>query len=109
MLPVIAPPATPVGLRLPPALGTGLDTTLLPKWRTAKGRVRAGQGDALIGIVGDSTTAGRGAGTGASYTNGAKALSVPTKVAAQLTAMGLRPCSDNVLGNANIDFSTRSV
>jgi lysophospholipase L1-like esterase len=108
MLPVIAPPPTPSSLRLPAALGSGLDTTLLARWRAAKGRVRAGASDALVGLIGDSTTAGQGAGAGASYTNGAKALSVPSRLAGQLAAMGLRAASDSVFGNANIDSFTRS-
>ena len=54
----VAPPPTPSSLRLLAALGSGLDTTLLARWRAAKGRVRAGVGDAIVGVVGDSTTAG---------------------------------------------------
>src|SRR3954469_6767848 len=108
MLPVIAPPSTPSSLRLPPALGSGLDTTLLARWRAAKARVRAGTGDAFVGVVGDSTTAGQGAGTGASYTNGAKTLSVPSRLAARLTAIGLRASADSVFGNQNVDSATRA-
>src|SRR3954454_16160484 len=108
MLPVIAPPSAPSSLRLPPALGSGLGTTLLGGWRAAGGLVRAGQGDALVGIVGDSTTAGQGAGTGASYTNSAKTLSVSSRLAAQLTAMGLRASADSVFGNQNVDSTTRA-
>lgn len=109
MLPIIAPQPTASSLRLTPALGAGLDSTMLSRWRKAKGRVRAGSGDAWVGIVGDSTEAGQGANTGTSGLTSARTYAPSARLAAQFTAMGLRASSDNVFGNNVVDSTNRVV
>lgn len=72
------------------------------KWRTAMAKVRAGAGSAKILNVGDSTTFGQGAGTGASGTIGARAKSYPVFLATILTGMGLPAHSGSICGNGGL-------
>jgi lysophospholipase L1-like esterase len=71
----------------------------LKTWRKALARVRAGAGQAKILCVGDSTTFGMGAGTGAQGTIGARTKSWPVKLAEILNAAGIPAHAGSICGN----------
>lgn len=70
---------------------SNLGPTSLPKWRKAVGRVRTGGGDAVLLMVGDSTTHGTGAGTSnaATWAASPSGNSVAARLAQLLAAGGL--------------------
>lgn len=85
-----------------PALEATSATALLG-WTAARGRVRSGMADvARIAFVGDSKTAGVGAGSGSAATIGAFARSRPARVAALLAAGGLPIRADAFFGCAGL-------
>lgn len=77
----------------------------LPKWRKALAQVRAGTGRAKVAMVGDSTTAGWGAGTGANGTDGARVKSAPYRLAEILARRGLNAKSNSFWGDANLGYT----
>jgi lysophospholipase L1-like esterase len=70
---------------------------LLPHWRAARSKVRAGTGNARILCIGDSTTFGNGS-NGAS-TGDYKTLCYPTQLANLFNAAGINANWNNFLGN----------
>lgn len=70
---------------------------------------RSGTYGGLIYMVGDSTTTGQGAGTGASpNTVGARSAAVPARLADILSAAGVPVNKDAVFGNNVVDSTTRA-
>lgn len=69
------------------------------QWRAAKARVKNGQGRATLICIGDSTTAGIGAGSsgGVAASVGARVLSMPMDLATSLTALGVPAIAQNVI------------
>lgn len=75
------------------ALGLGiynLKPSNMKKWMAARARVETGAGRAKIACVGDSTTAGIGAGTSGTSGTSARQRSYPTYLAAALNARNSR-------------------
>ena len=70
----------------------------LTRWRAARTAVLAGASRALIVGVGDSTTAGVGAGAGLP---GRRKDGYPAKLAAKLSALGLDGNGQSFMGNQN--------
>lgn len=77
----------------------------LRKWRKALAGIEAGTGRAKLMMLGDSTMAGVGAGTGGSGVVGAYTKSIPAKVASYLTKLGLPSELNGIVGDGNIDYN----
>jgi lysophospholipase L1-like esterase len=58
----------------------------LPRWKVARAKARMGEASPKLACIGDSTTAGLGAGTGGTKYTDARARSMPAQLAAMLTA-----------------------
>jgi len=69
-------------------------TPRLKKLQSGIAKVMAGTGQCYIGMLGDSTTVGAGAGTGAKFLIGARSKSPTARLAAALVAAGI-PASDD--------------
>lgn len=69
----------------------------LPKWRTALGRVKSGNGNARILCLGDSTSFGYG--SNGSSSGNLKAMSYPTQLAGLFNAVGINAHWNSFLGN----------
>lgn len=70
----------------------------LRKLQSAISKVLAGTGQCYIGVVGDSTTVGAGAGTGAKYAINARPLSPTAQLAAALVSAGIPATDDSWFG-----------
>ncbi len=75
----------------------------LPKLHAAFMRVLSGSGQAFIGVVGDSTTVGAGAGSGGKGLIGARGGSPTSQLAAWLTASGIPAADDSWFGEHLIE------
>lgn len=79
----------------------GVQGASLTRWRACRGKLRlALLSTCKAAFVGDSKTAGAGAGTGAQYLIGAFPLSRPSRLAALLTVNGLSVRTDSWFGSA---------
>lgn len=86
---------------LPLAVGgqpAGYNAPLLKKWRMALGKVRNGDANAKVLIVGDSTVSGSGSTGVAGYGTGTRAKSFPVKLAAMLNTHGVATRADSFVG-----------
>lgn len=77
---------------------TNFDSALLPFTSRCIARVRSGKGNCRIATVGDSTTAGQGAGTDGSGVTNAWYLSYPTQLANLISASGIPAHQDSFMG-----------
>lgn len=87
----------------------GLSPLSLIRWRTALAKMLAGQGNARILCVGDSTTFGVGSNN-ANGTGGGnmQPLAWPTQLATILTNMGISANAHSIAGFGSISFEDRS-
>lgn len=77
------------GQGLPVAVGA----IYAPKWLSALGRVQAGTGQAVLALIGDSTTVSAGAGGGAKGADNARVGALSARLVSLLQAEGV-PASD---------------
>lgn len=92
------------------SVASGFNQTSMARWNLAKARVRANAADAVIAFVGDSTTAGHGAGDSPTGNfNNARFRTIPARVAQQLAALGLPASAEPVFGGNTIDGNNATI
>lgn len=69
-----------------------------PTWLAALGRVVGGTGQAIVALIGDSTTVGAGAGTGAKGADGARAGAASARLVQLLNGVGVPASDDSFFG-----------
>lgn len=80
----------------------------LPNYRAALAKMRAGLQNVTVALIGDSTTAGAGAGSGGGVyqLNGARAKSLPSYLASLMTSAGVAAEAETFFGEAGVTFAT---
>lgn len=83
-----------------------------PAWVAAIARVLAGTGQAIVALIGDSTTVGAGAGTGAKGADGARPGAASARLVQLLNGVGIPAADDSFFGEhllqafSGVNFAT---
>lgn len=80
------------------------DPAYLKKWRTSLGKVRSGQANARILLLGDSTTFGTGSNN--TNTGNVKAQSYPTQMSGFINSLGVNAHWNSFLSDGSSAFET---
>lgn len=90
----------------PAFTGFALNGSTNPALKTMLSRVAAGTGRGKIVVMGDSTDVGVGAGTGSSFTIGARPYRMPATLAASLSSAGVAALDRGFAGDAGMSATS---